>query len=78
MRVTARPDALVYRAGLKPATGTYDVDNTITEQDLDASAQHFVQQLRGDVPDVADDLDVDGLTDSLMSRLFSLFMFRSR
>lgn len=53
------------------------MDNTITEQDLDPSAQHFVQSLRGDAPDVENDLDVDGLSDSLMSRLFSLFMFRS-
>ena len=53
------------------------MDNTITEQDLDASSQQFVQGLRRDALDVENDLDVDGLSDSLMSRLFSLFMFRS-
>ncbi len=48
-------------------------ENTITENDLDANSQHFVQGLRGDYPDTDPDLAVDGLTDSVLSRLLGLF-----
>ena len=47
-------------------------ENTITENDLDASSQHFVQGLRGDKLDIEPDLAVDGLTDSILSRLLGL------
>jgi hypothetical protein len=48
-------------------------ENTITENDLDANSQHFVQGLRGDNLDIEPDLAVDGLTDSILSRLLGLF-----
>jgi len=48
-------------------------ENTITENDLDANSQHFVQGLRGDYLDIEPDLTVDGLTDSVLSRLLGLF-----
>lgn len=54
------------------------LDSTITEQDLDASALTFVQSLRKENIDIENDLSVDGLSDSLMSRLFGLFMFRGK
>ncbi|MEM7432026.1 MAG: hypothetical protein AAF351_08810 [Pseudomonadota bacterium] len=48
-------------------------DNTITENDLDASSQLFVQGLRSEIPDAEPDLAVDGLSESLLSRLMGLF-----
>jgi len=48
-------------------------ENTITEKDLDASSQHFVQGLRGEGPDREPDLAVDGLSDSILSRFLGLF-----
>lgn len=48
-------------------------ENTITEQDLDAGAQQLVQGFRGDAVDIEPDLAVDGLTDSILSRLLGLF-----
>ena len=50
-------------------------ENTITEQDMDAGTQQFVQGLRGDTADIEPDLAVDGLTDSILSRLIGLFKF---
>lgn len=48
-------------------------ENTITEQDMDASAQQFVQGLRADVGDGEPDLSVDGLSESILSRIMGLF-----
>jgi len=48
-------------------------DNTITEQDLDAGSQQFVQGLRGDTGDYEPDLSVDGLSGGFFSRLLGLF-----
>ena len=48
-------------------------DNTITEHDMDANSQHFVQGLRSEDLDVEPDLAVDGLSDSILSRLLGLF-----
>ena len=48
-------------------------ENTITENDLDAKSQHFVQGLRGDKLDIEPDLTVDGLSGSILSRLLGLF-----
>ncbi|MGI9232519.1 MAG: hypothetical protein ACR2RD_02715 [Woeseiaceae bacterium] len=48
-------------------------ENTITEQDMDAGAKQFVQGLRNDAADIEPDLAVDGLTDSILSRLLGLF-----
>ena len=48
-------------------------ENTITENDLDASAENFVQGLRTDNLDIEPDLAVDGLSESILSRLLGLF-----
>jgi hypothetical protein len=48
-------------------------ENTITEKDLDANSQHFVQGFRTDGHDAEPDLAVDGLSESILSRLLGLF-----
>ena len=48
-------------------------ENTITEEDLDANTRQYVQGLRADDFDAEPDLAVDGLSDSLLSRLLGLF-----
>lgn len=48
-------------------------ESTISEKDMDASAQNFVQGLRGDKGDYEPDLAVDGLSDSILARLLRLF-----
>jgi len=48
-------------------------ENTITEKDLDANSQQFVQGFRADNHDIEPDLAVDGLSDSILSRLLGLF-----
>ena len=58
---------------------TMAFENTITEKDLDAKSQHFVQGLRAENQDYEPDLAVDGLSDSILSRILGLFgMGRSR
>ncbi len=47
-------------------------DSTITEQDMDASARQFLQGLNGDSGEADPDLAVDGLSDSVLSRLFAV------
>jgi hypothetical protein len=48
-------------------------ENTITEADMDANSQQFVQGLRGDPGDMEPDLSVDGLSESILSRIMGLF-----
>ena len=48
-------------------------ENTITERDLDANSQQLVQGLRAENDDYEPDLAVDGLSDSILSRLIGLF-----
>jgi hypothetical protein len=48
-------------------------DNTITEQDLDASTQQFMQGLSGEAGDYEPDLSVDGLSGGFFSRILGLF-----
>lgn len=48
-------------------------ESTITEHDMDANSQHFVQGLRGDASDFEPDLAVDGLSESILSRILGLF-----
>jgi hypothetical protein len=53
------------------------MESTITDGDLDASSRQFVESFRqaeGHHPG-APDLDVDGLSDSILSRLLGLFGF---
>jgi hypothetical protein len=48
-------------------------ENTIVEQDMDANSQQFVQGFRGDTGDIEPDLSVDGLSESILSRIMGLF-----
>lgn len=48
-------------------------ENTITEADMDANSQQFVQGLQSNLGDVEPDLSVDGLSESILSRLMGLF-----
>jgi hypothetical protein len=48
-------------------------DNTITEQDMDAASQQFVQGFRKDGAQIEPDLAVDGLSESILSRLLGIF-----
>jgi hypothetical protein len=48
-------------------------ENTITEQNMDANSQQFVQGLRGELGDIEPDLSVDGLSESILSRILGLF-----
>ncbi len=48
-------------------------ENTTTEDELDANTRQYVQGLRADNFDADPDLAVDGLSESLLSRLLGLF-----
>ncbi len=48
-------------------------DNTNTEMDLDADTQIIVEGLGTDGRDGGPDLIVDGMSDSILSRLLGLF-----
>ena len=51
------------------------LENTITEQDMDATSQQFVQGFRGVNKDFEPDLAVDGLSESIVSRFIRLITF---
>jgi hypothetical protein len=51
------------------------LESTISEQDLDASSLHFVQGLRKDGSEAEPDLAVDGLSESILSRLLGILRF---
>ena len=51
-------------------------EQTMTEHDLDATGHQFVQGLRGEMGDYEPDLAVDGLSESIVSRLFRILSFR--
>lgn len=46
-------------------------DSTITEQDMDGASRDFIQGFR-DLGDSEPDLAVDGMSDSLLAKLFRL------
>lgn len=46
-------------------------ENTMTENDFDKDSLEFVQSLRDGKGDP--DLDVDGMTDSILARILRLF-----
>jgi len=48
-------------------------ENTITEADMDANTLQFIQGLPGDSRDNDPDLSVDGLSESILSRIMGLF-----
>ena len=52
-------------------------DTTITEHDLDANAQSLINALRGETAEAEPDLSVDGLSESILSRILGLFGKRS-
>lgn len=54
------------------------LENTITEQDMDAASRQFVQGLRKGGAGTDPDLDVDGLSESFLSLLIRLFSFGKR
>jgi hypothetical protein len=47
--------------------------NTITEQDMDANTRQFVQSIEVDSDQTDPDLDIDGLSESLLARIVGLF-----
>ena len=48
-------------------------ESTVTESDLDPRSRQFVQALCRDLDEVEPDLSVDGMSDSILSRIFGLF-----
>ncbi len=52
------------------------LENTITEQHLDAASKPFVQGFRQDQIDIEPDLAVDGLSESIITKLIRLITFR--
>ncbi|MGB5164790.1 MAG: hypothetical protein WBN09_14530 [Woeseiaceae bacterium] len=48
-------------------------ESTITEHDMDAKTKAYAQGMRSERQDFEPDLAVDGLTDSVLSRLLGLF-----
>jgi hypothetical protein len=54
---------------------TMAFESTVTEFEMDAGAQQFIQRLRSENGHLEPDLKVDGLTDGLFWRLLGLFRF---
>ena len=52
------------------------MDSTITEHDLDATTRQFAQGLRQEQGEFEPDLSVDGLSESVLSRLIRILSFR--
>ena len=48
-------------------------ENTIAEFELDAKSLQLVQSLRGEGQDREPDLEVEGMSPSILSRLINLF-----
>jgi len=51
-------------------------ENTITEIEMDVKSQQLVKGLREERHEYEPDLDVEGMSDSILSRLFGLFSRR--
>ena len=51
------------------------MESTITEQDMDATTQQFVESFSSEFASFEPDLSVDGLSESLVSRLIRVFSF---
>lgn len=54
------------------------MESTITEDDLDPTSARLVHGFREDAADAEPDLAVDGLSESLLTRLLSRLSVRSR
>lgn len=50
-------------------------ENTMTEQDMDATSRQLVQNLQQSSSELAPDLDIDGLSDSIGVRLKRFLTF---
>ena len=48
-------------------------ENTITEIGMDAKSRQLVQGLREERQEYEPDLDVEGMSDSILSRILGLF-----
>jgi phosphopantetheine adenylyltransferase len=48
-------------------------ENTITEIEMDVKTQQLVKGLREERHDFEPDLDVEGMSDSILSRLLGIF-----
>ena len=48
-------------------------ENTITEHDMDADSHKFVNSIKVDSRKNGPDLDIDGLSESLLARIAGLF-----
>ncbi len=51
------------------------LESTITENDMDAESRHLVNSLRAGGREFEPDLDVDGLSDSIVARVKQFFAF---
>ena len=49
------------------------LENTLTENDLDAGTRQFVQGLHREIGNIEQDMAVDGLSESILSRFLRLF-----
>ncbi len=47
-------------------------ENTVTEQEMDTTSLQFVQGLHKDLKEVEPDLAVDGLSESILSRILRI------
>ena len=54
-----------------------ELDNTTTEYDMDPASQKFVQNFR-ESSDTEPDLDIDGLSESILAKLIRLVTFQRR
>jgi hypothetical protein len=54
---------------------TVGFENTMTEQDMDATSRQFLQNLQQSSSEFAPDLDIDGLSDSIGVRLKRFLAF---
>jgi len=52
------------------------LENTTTEHDMDAASQQLVQSLRNNNNEPEPDLSVDGLSESIIGKLFRILTFR--
>jgi hypothetical protein len=48
-------------------------ESTVVEQEMDANTRLLVQGFRDDAAEIEPDLAVDGLSDSILSRLIGAF-----
>ena len=52
------------------------LESTVTEQDVDATTKQFLQGFRQEPGEFEPDLSVDGLSESIVSRVIRILGFR--